>query len=159
MENSLFTDKDYVLWVLLVQARDAIFRLRQRELKPHAISLQEAAILFLAWFLGNRATPSELSRWVLRKHHTILGILSRMEKKGLIKKVKGLSGKNRVEVTLTEKGEQAFNRSLDIDCIHRIMSSLSGEERRQLALYLETLRDMALGELGETLKPPYPRRQ
>jgi DNA-binding MarR family transcriptional regulator len=111
MENSLSVDKDYALWVLLLQMRDAALKLREKELSQYGISPEQAGVLFIIHTIGNTATPVEISRWLLRKHHTVLGILGRMEKAGLVRKTKDPERKNLVRVTLTEKGRQAYYQS------------------------------------------------
>jgi DNA-binding MarR family transcriptional regulator len=159
MRNPSSINKDYALWVLLGQAKDMVFKAREKELRQYGISPEEAAVLFIVQCLGNQATPTEISRWLLRKPHTVSGILSRMEKKGLVTKTKGPPRKNLVRVTLTDKGEQAYYQSTKIESIRQIMSSLSEQERQQLSSRLKTLRDRALKELGIDTKPPFPKCQ
>jgi DNA-binding MarR family transcriptional regulator len=79
-----------------------------------------------------------------------------MEKEGLVRKTKDLERKNLIRVSLTEKGQQAYYQSSRLESVHRIMSSLSEEERQQLSSCLETLRDRALKELGMEQRPPFP---
>ena len=90
MNAPLSTDQDYNLWVLLHQAKDAVFKAREKELSQYGISAMEAAALFIIQAIGDKATPAEISRWIFREHHTVTALLSRMEKKGLITKVKDL---------------------------------------------------------------------
>ncbi len=63
------TDRDYNLWVLLHQAKDAVFKARQKELSQYGISAMEAAALFIIQAIGNKPTPAEISRWIFREHH------------------------------------------------------------------------------------------
>ena len=156
MENSLSVDKDYALWVLLLQTKDTVFKAREKELSQYGISPEQAGVLFIIHTIGNTATPAEISRWLLRKHHTVLGILGRMEKAGLVRKTRDSVRKNLVRVTLTEKGQQAYYQSTKIESIREIMSSLSEEERQQLSSCLQTLRARALEELEMDQKPPFP---
>jgi len=155
VRNYLSVDKDYTLWGLLIQAKDMVFKAREKELRQYGISPEEAAVLFIVQSIGNQATPAEISRWLLRKPHTVSGILSRMEKKGLVRKTKDLDRENLVSVTLTEKGQQAYHQSTKIESIRQIMSSLSEDERQQLSSGLKKLRDRALKQLGMN-QPPFP---
>ncbi len=159
MTNSSSVDKDFTLWVLLKQAKDMVFKATQKELRQYGITPEEAAVLSVVQFLDNKATPAEISRWLLRESHTVSGILSRMEKKGLIRKTKDLDRKNLVRVTLTDKGQQAYYQSTKIESIGKIMSCLSEEECQKLISCLKTLRDRALKELGIDTKPPFPPSQ
>lgn len=159
MRNPLFEDKDYTLWWLLFQAQDTLFKAREKELRQYGISPEEAAVLFIVRCLDNQAIPSEISRWLFRRPHTVSGILSRMEKKRLVSKTKDLPKKNQIRVSLTDKGEQACDQATKIESIRQIMSSLSEQERQQLSSRLKTLRDRALKELGIDRKPPFPQCQ
>ena len=141
------TDQDYRLWVLLNQVRDAVLKARQKELDQYNISASQAAVLLVIEAIGPKATPAEISRRVFRKPHSVSGILSRMEKKGLVRRLKDLDRKNLTRVVFTEKGREAYYQSTKRESIRQIMSSLPEEERKQLTSSLETLRDKALGFL------------
>jgi DNA-binding MarR family transcriptional regulator len=154
--NTPSSDKDYELSVLLQQTSDAIVRAWDKELSKHGISSVEAAVLFVVQSVGRRAIPMEISRWLFRMPHTVTALLIRMARKGLIRKTKDLDKKNLVRVSLTEKGKQAYDNSISRESIHKILSVLSKEERRQLSSYLVKLRDRALEELRIDYKPPFP---
>jgi len=149
------TDRDFELWVLLRHTSDAIRRVRDKELSKFGLSGRQGAVLFIIQAIGERATPAEIARWQLREAHSISGILSRMEKDGLIRKSKDLEKKNLVRVTLTDKGRQAYKHVLSREYLSRILPSLSEEERRQMTSSLRKLRDEAVKELGVD-KPPFP---
>ena len=142
--------------MLLHQARDATFRAREKELNKYGISTMKAAVLFTVQAIGHEATPAEISRRLLRRSHGVSALLDRMEKEGLVKRVKDLDRKNMVRGEITEKGYQAYNDSTRRESIHRITSSLSEEERRQLKSWLLKLRDTALQEPRISSKLPYP---
>jgi DNA-binding MarR family transcriptional regulator len=155
MENPLFAE-DYMILGALSQARHAVLRARERELNKYGISARKAVVLFTIQAIGRGATPAEIARWVFRQSHGISALLSRMEKEGLVKRVKDLGRKNLVRIAITEKGQQAYRESANRESLHRIMSSLSEEERQQLKSSLLKLRDTALEELRIDTKPPYP---
>ena len=164
MADSLLSDEHYRLCILLCQAKDTMLKAREKELKQYGITPEQAMVLFTIQALGEAATPAEISRWMLRRHHTILGILERMERNGLVRKSKDLVRKNLIRITLTEKGQQAYYQSTKLESIHNIILSLSQEQCRQLIPCLEALRDAALKELGNAVakelgikqKPPFP---
>jgi DNA-binding MarR family transcriptional regulator len=106
--------------------------------------MTQAVILWIVKIAEEPVTPAMLSRWLFREPHTVSAILDRMEKQGLIKKVKDLPRKNIVRVTLTEKGEEAYAQSSKTKSIRNIMSCLSPEERDTLRGYMERLRDEAI---------------
>ena len=140
MEN----DHEYNLWVLLHQTRDAIFKLREKELREYETTPEQAAILFVVKTLGGGVTPTDISNWLLREHHSISTIARNMEKKGLLRISKGELKGGRVYIHLTEKGEKAYKKSLKRESIKEIMSAISEEEQQYLYSILQKLRDKAL---------------
>jgi len=155
MKDSAFTDQDYNLWVLIAQTRHAMLKARQQELSQYNIPARQAAVLFAIQAIGDKATPAEIARVVFRESHSVSELLSRMEKQGLVKKVKDLDKRNLVRVTLTEKGREANYQSTKRESIHRIMSSLSEEKRQQLGSCMRILWDSALKEIGKDYKMPF----
>ena len=156
MANRLSEDEDYKLWVLLNQTRDAVYNVRQRRLQACDVTLEQASILFTVGMHGGRATPTQISQWVIRRHHTVLGILDRMQKVGLLKRSKGLENKNRVEISMTEKGWQTLGAAANTEGLRNIMACLSDEDRHHLFSSLTRLRFSALEQAGALGKPEYP---
>jgi len=148
VEKTVYADKYYGLWLLLILVKDVIHRARREELRRVDITANEAGVLFYIEALGDRATPSEISRCLFKRPHGISTLISKMEKKGLVNKVNDLDRKNLVRVELTAKGQRAYNHASKRAVIHRIISSLSEEEYQQLNSCLEKLRNKAFGELG-----------
>ena len=156
MKNSLFDDQDYNLWRLLGQTRQACFKARQKELAQYGISTRQAAVLFSIRAIGDKATPAEISRWLIREPHSVSELLTKMEKRGLVTKVKDLDRKNLVRVMLTDKGREAYHQSTKRESVHEILSCLSKEERQQLWSGLKALRDKAMKEIGIEYEMPFP---
>ncbi len=46
MTNSLLSDQDYYLWMLLIYVRRGILKLREKELYQYGITPEQAGILF-----------------------------------------------------------------------------------------------------------------
>jgi len=156
MNSLLSTDKDYNLWVLLRQTRDAMSKARESELEKYGISSIQAAVLFTIQAIGQDATPAEISRRLMREPHSVSGLLNRMQKQGLIKRVKDLPKRNMVRVVMTEKGEEAYRQSTRRLSMHDTISVLTDEERNQLWNHLEKLRDRAMKLAGIGYELPFP---
>ena len=149
-------DTDHELWVLLRQARDAVHKVRDNELRKFGISSVQASILFIIQAIGHEATAAEIARWIFRRPHGVSMLLNRMQKKGLIKRVKYPQRKNMWRITITPKGREALEDSANGMCIHRVMSVLDPEEHGLLRSYLLKLRDTACEDLKVNVKPSYP---
>lgn len=155
-KESYSTDELYNLWAMLEQVNSGITLARDRELEQHGLSTIKASALFIIQSIGNEATPAEISRWILRRPHSVSGLLDRMEKDGLIKKTKNLHKKNLVRVTITPKGRKGLEIAAKRKTINQILNTLTAEERKQLYAFMDKLRNKALKVAGITHKPPFP---
>jgi MarR family transcriptional regulator, organic hydroperoxide resistance regulator len=155
MDIKYTEDHDFNLSRLLFQTRHAMSKARDRELAKYGITAEQAAVLFCVKANDNPPTLAEISRWLIRESHTISNLVKRMEQAGLVKKTADLEKKNQIRVSLTEKGELAFEKSIIRNHYHRVVAVLSRKERRELWTSLMKLRDEALKEIGID-KPPFP---
>lgn len=129
---------------------------RRKELFQYGITPVEASALFTIQAIGYKVTAAEIARWLLREPHSVSSLLARMEKKGLVRKIKDLEKKNLIRIMLTQKGRQAYYRSTKRESINRIMSCLSTGEHQQLRAYAEKLWYKALEDLGIRSKQIFP---
>ncbi|MFH1775170.1 MAG: MarR family winged helix-turn-helix transcriptional regulator [Chloroflexota bacterium] len=157
MGNIQPVEKDYMLWLLMLRTKEVIHRVREKELNKVGVSPIEAGVMYTVESMDKPATPAEISRWLFREPHSVSGLLNRMQQEGLITKTKNLKRKNQVRITLTEKGQQAFQMSLKRVVVNRIFSALSEEQKGQLKAILQTLLDAAVSELGVEREFPYLR--
>lgn len=151
-------DQEQALWWLLCVAKDEMNRARQRELQRYRTTIMQSTVLSAIKAIGKKVTPTDISQRLVRKPHSVSELLSRMEKEGLLRRVKDLENKSQVRVTLTEKGNKTYYQSKKRESIHEIMSCLSDEEREQLGSYLLKLREKAHtveGELSRKLRSKY----
>lgn len=141
---------------LIHQLRRLIHKSRSRELTKYGITPEESAVLFVLHSMGGKSTPIEISRWLMLEPHSVSQLIQRMERKGLVKKVKDLGRKNLVRVAFTKMGRQAYLMSAERKVTYSILGSLSDEEYHQLRSCLERLRNQVLKKLGETYTPTFP---
>ena len=121
---------------------------RERITEIWSITRSRWVFLFVVQALGNKATPAALSRHIIRQPHTVSALVDRMARRGLVKKVKDLDRKNLVRVVMTEKGKKTYELSTKRGPIHRIMSTLNEEEKKDFREYLEKLLAKARKEIG-----------
>ena len=134
---------DYDLWLSFRNTHEAIHKVRKVELRPYKLSTIESSVLVTVYKANNSATPSEISRELLKDAHSISQLLGRMEKRGLLNRIKGIPRKNMVKVSLTNKGLKAYEQSTAGERIGIIMSILNEEEKKEFRKYLDKLRDRA----------------
>jgi DNA-binding MarR family transcriptional regulator len=153
MNNGSQAVSGHQLMVLLFQTRDLMLNLKRKELRKFGLTFEESTILIHISKLGDKATPVELSRQLLRKHHSITGLLLRMEKKGLIIRNKDLKRKNMIRVSMTDKGKAMYQNVKDEDILEKMADLLSDKQKKDVAAGLNVLRDEAFKILKIENKP------
>ncbi|MBA7698135.1 hypothetical protein ES703_106810 [subsurface metagenome] len=156
MKDQISSDQDFVLWFLLNQVRDVLFKAREKELRLHGITGTQAAVLFVIQAIGGEVTTTDISRWLVREHHSVSCLLDRMERAGLVSRSKERHAKSLTRVALTEKGRQAYCQSTKRASIHNIMRVISQEERQKITAVLIRVRDEGFKQQLGDLKPPFP---
>ncbi len=156
MNTQLSGDQDYNLWVLMRQTRDGMMKAREKELGKYGISSIQAALLFTIQAIGDDATPAEISRRLVREPHSVSGLLSRMEKQGLVRRVKDLPKRNMVRVVMTDKGKKTYEQSTKRTMMHEVFANLTEREKKDLWDILEKLRSRSLKLAGIGHELPFP---
>lgn len=163
-ENSLKTQSDDqaatldLMW-LLAQVHSLLGQGYQQQVSEFPISFDGILFLSIAKLLGENATQSEISRWMVRRQNTVSSMIQRLEKKGFIKKKKVTKPNNRAAYTvvMTKKGEQLHNELVQkSDILFEVMSALTLEEKRQCRRYLFKIRAAAAKRIKNYEEPPYP---
>jgi DNA-binding MarR family transcriptional regulator len=137
-------DADYRLLARLRQATDAVYSIRQRELKQFNITPEQVGAMHLIHTFGNQANAFELSKVLNRKPSTMTVLLRRMEREGLIKKTMDKRKKNMIRLSLTGKGTECYKKGLELRLVGNVFRCLSHQQKEQLCSLLEQLRDAAL---------------
>jgi len=155
LKDTVKLDENEKAWVLLFRTFRALERARELEVARFGLSMPEAAVLHALRTAQEPVTPAKLSRWLYREPHTVSGLVNRMEEQGLVKKSKDLEKKNLVRVTLTEKGEQAFQQQWEARIVPQITSYLSKKELDSLKAHLDKLHTRALEIIRDLQPAPY----
>ena len=159
MKNSEVEDHKYInyeLWLLLNRTRHLIFKARQREVKEYGISMRNAGILHTIFRLGKQASPGKIARETFLEPHSVSATLSRMQTRGLVKKVKDLERKNLIRIEMTEEGYEVYRKSLGRKSLNLIMSVLTHGKKLELWSLLAKIRNRAVERLGLEITDIYP---
>lgn len=146
MDLSYISDRAYRLYLLLAYTRDEMFRVRKKELASHTVLPAQSSILMAISRLGDKATPTTISHLIPRDSQTICGILNRMERQELIKRMKSPDNGKTTIINLTEAGRRASLFAMRHESINHMFDSLSEEEQRLLESCLMKLYDRSLKE-------------
>ena len=149
-QHKFFTDGDKYqdLYLLFARSRYLTFRAREKELQRFGLTPEQAQVLFIIQNIKDKATPAEISRYILRQPHSVSAIVDRMVKKGLVTKVKDLERKNMVRVAVTAQGQKAFELSKKRTSMKNILSALTESQREDFRKYLDIVMTRARQELG-----------
>jgi MarR family transcriptional regulator for hemolysin len=150
-----FPDSYQTAFVQLRQTSSAIYKLAERKLAKIGLTPIKVYVLWLCREYDGPLTPAEISRSLFRESQTIAGLLARMEKEGLVRRIPKRKGHPFTEVQITEKGKEAWYKGVKVAMAvaEDTMSPLPAEELEQLGELLRKLRQKALGELREELMP------
>lgn len=147
-------DPRIILYGLLDQTKEAISKAVELELGQYQMSAPQVKVMHMLSQCDDGVTLSELAAGSVRELNSISTLISRMQKKGLVKKVRK-SGDDRAYVTLTERGKDLYNNTVTERSIYLIFDALSDEEKKQFSVLLKKLQYKARNLLGLDYKPPF----
>jgi DNA-binding MarR family transcriptional regulator len=147
-------DPDINLYILLDQVDSIVTNAVELELKHLHITQPQARILTMLSREDKPATIDELSKWTFKEFNSVSTLINRMEKKGLIKKVKK-PGDLKTYVSLTEKGSNLYHKQVTERSIHLIFEKLTVKEKIDLDIILKNIRTTARDLLGLDFRPPF----
>jgi DNA-binding MarR family transcriptional regulator len=147
-------DPDINLLIMLDQSSSVITTAVELELKRLRTTQAQVRILNMLSRENRPVTIDELSNWTFKEFNSVSTLIIRMEKRGLIKKIK----KNedlKTYIVPTEKGNVLYHKKVKEQSIHLIFGSLSDEEKKQFYNILKKLRDTTSNLLGLDFKLPF----
>ncbi len=156
MKNVL-NEKNYLLWRLISQTRNAISKARQNELDAYGLSHPRASVLLISQITNGNVTSYKIAKWLILEPHTVSTMVNDMEKHGFLNKIAKKNGRRKSsKIVLTEKGIEAAEKASELNSIDNIMSGLSEKQYQQIYLILKILRDKAVKEIKFSGKLPFP---
>jgi DNA-binding MarR family transcriptional regulator len=133
-----FPDSDYFgIWRLLSYTKDSISRIRDYEMSEIGMTPEQSAILQILNRRTGKASIREVAVGLMRRENSVLTMVRRMEKLGLVDIIKHQRRKE-LEVGMTDKGRELYGK-ITFQSIEIIFAVLSAEERQKLSLYLRLL--------------------
>jgi MarR family 2-MHQ and catechol resistance regulon transcriptional repressor len=147
------TDADNKLlnaWLLLHQSYKLVSRLEDIVFAKIGITTQQHSILAAIRNISGPVTPSELSNWLLQNPNGISMLVNRMEKDGLVKRIRDSHDRRVVQLTMTKKGEKILEQSYVVGW-QLIMQVMAEFQRDELDIFIqmhERLREVAFARLN-----------
>jgi DNA-binding MarR family transcriptional regulator/transposase len=122
---------NYKLWQLFCYTYRLIDSISAAVFRKYGLSPSTVAILSALYQTDEHFKPTDLAVIFKRKPNTITAILNRLEKQGLLKKIRDTYKQNIKRVSLTEKGQSVFRNVMNNNVYHEMFAALSEEKRNQ----------------------------
>lgn len=154
IRTSKKNDPEVNLYILLDQTDSIVTNAVELEIKHLKMTQPQVRVLTMLSREDKPATLEELANWTLKEFNSVSTLINRMEKKGLVKKIKK-NGDLKTYIRLTEKGNQLYHKQVTERSIHLIFDKLTTEEKKQLDSILKKIRNKTRDLLGLDFKPPF----
>ena len=128
------------LGYLVARARRALLEALERELAPLGITAPQAIVIFQV-ATGEATHAAEFCRNMQYDPGAMTRLLDRMERKGLVRRVRAAHDRRRSRLVLTPQGRRALPRirSVAVEVFNRFLAGFRREEARQLIDFLKRL--------------------
>ncbi len=155
------SDNKYLGFLISIRrANEITYRAISEAVRKHGCTREQFEVLWACELSARPITPAELSRWTFRQPHSVVGLLNRMEKQGLIERKRNDSGPKRTLVSPTQKGREILNSAYPamVHVVSEIGRQFPENEMLQFNLYLKRVHDVALEELKSSVHKHAPAR-
>jgi len=137
-------------WLSMNQLHISITQCEDREYNKIGISIPQFYIMAAIKYLPAPVKPTDIAKWVDRKMNTVTLVLDQMEKKGLVKRERDLPDRREVQIYLTPKSEELFEKATTPlwEVPNDMLSCLTDEELESLSHIVQKLRTKAYHSLN-----------
>jgi DNA-binding MarR family transcriptional regulator len=154
IRKSKINDPEINLYILLDQTDCIVTNAVELEIKHLRMTQPQVRVLTMLSRENKPVTLEELANWTLKEFNSVSTLVNRMEKKGLVKKIKK-EGDLKAYIALTDKGSNLFLNQVTERSIHLIFGKLSDQEKNQFDTILRKIRDTTRDLLGLDYRPPF----
>jgi len=141
----IFSESRLMVWLLCHQCHNLVSRCEEVLLSSNGITPEQHAVLMAIKYISDPVKPTDIAGWLDRRPNNISLMIKRMEKSGLVKRIRDLPDGRSVRIVMTKKGE----RMLDQATVRRwklileILSDFSQDELQTLTRLMEKVRGKA----------------
>jgi len=152
----LFDEPRLKAWLLCHQTYNLVLKCEDAVFAKVGLTTQQHAVLMAIKYIQNPVTPSDVAHWLDRNTNSISLIVDRMEKQGLVKRVRDLRDRRSLRLVMTRKGKESFDQATMIGwvLIQEILSGLTAEDLVTLSDLMERIRGKAFEHInpGKTIE-------
>ena len=150
-----FKESRLMVWLLCHQCHRLVSRCEEVMSYKKEITPEQHSVLIAIKYANDPVKPTDVAKWLDRRTHTISLIIERMQRNGIVERIRDLPDRRSVRLIITKKGEkildQATIRGWKLIC--EILSDFSEDELQTLAKLMGKVRDKAFDYLqpGDTM--------
>jgi MarR family 2-MHQ and catechol resistance regulon transcriptional repressor len=152
----LFDEPRLKAWLLCRQTYNLVLKCEDAVFAKVGLTTQQHAVLMAIKYIRNPVTPSDIAHWLDRNTNSISLIVDRMEKDGLVKRVRDLRDRRSLRLVMTSKGKEIFGQATMIGwvLVQEILSCLTEEDLETLGNLMERIRGKAFEYInpGKTIE-------
>ncbi len=129
-------------WLLIHQSHNLLNKSENAIFAKLGLTNRKHSVLLAIKNLPDPVTVTDVAQWLDRNPNGISMIIDRMEKDGLVNRVKNMPDRRAVRLTITRKGEELCEEAsaLTWQLFQNIFSELSEKELFNLSSILEKVR-------------------
>lgn len=139
-KNTVFETEEYKIAVLLRHVDLLITKVRRNELEYLGVTPPQMGVLHFAQEDSKPCTVLKLRQTMLHSNSSLVAVLNRMEKKGLVQRRPDKRSKKFTRIIVTKKGQEIYEKAMNLSAFNTIISSLSPEDMYRFKQYLNVLK-------------------
>jgi len=140
---TVFETEEHEIAVLIRRVDLFMSKARRNELVHLGVTPAHAGVLRFAQQFKKPCTIQQLRQSMGRSNSSMVGIINRMERNGLIKRQVDSQNKKYTQIIVTSKGKTLYDKAVGLSAFVTIISSLPKEDRKKLKQYLNNLSKVA----------------
>jgi DNA-binding MarR family transcriptional regulator len=144
-----FESEEHEIAVILRHSVLLMTNIRRYELAHFDITPQQIGVMRFMQKFPTACTIIQLRKTMRRSNSSLVAIINRLERKGLVQRQTDSKSKKYTRVFVTEKGKELFKKAMELSAFTIIISSLPVEDRHRLKSYVNTINRTAEKILDE----------
>lgn len=144
-------DPSFVTYLAVRQAMNSLNRLQERYVVDQPASEIQSYVCSVIVRVGKPLKMGDIAKFLCLEPQTITGLITRMEAKGLVKRLRSTTDRRQVLVDVTEGGRARWENAMKLTQTVRrqAFAEMTLEEHVRLTSVMIGIRDIALSALGE----------
>lgn len=140
-----FKEARLMTWLLCHQTFNLVSKCEDVMFAKAGTTTQQHAVLMAIKYINDPVKPTDVASWLDRNTNAITLIIDRMERDGLVKRVRDLRDRRSLRLIMTQKGEELLEQTTipGWELVEEILSCLSEEELKTFNSIMEKVREKA----------------